>query len=624
MGVPNRQGKVVQIGLEEPSLIEDPVSDPEECEVEPEEDEDAITIANFLAWSRPRWAVLQDLFPVSHQGHSDAVQCRGTIAAEQWVKLITALGFAGDAWRIYEIISYDHQAGTCSESIVLRQLLQFRRNYESDDADEDLVEEFLGLLRKKHKVVVRGWRLELDKHNRGHITFKELQAACNRLAFKPASNVRRLWSVLRGAPENDLDGLLCLKDLDNIEALNTEAFARIAWDELGSLENTWERLDPYHTNMVGFQDFAWACKSMKFKGHVKTLFQGLAVSGSGRLVRQELDFLKHWSPSEMLKKLNDEELATHFFSWMDFHFEGPEGFFVSVDDGKKGFLTAQEFCFAAQSHGYAGTQQQLQRLFGVILKAECDPMVAGADIMSADSLIKFRNPKCATVHVAKARKRKGSNASSSSSVADETRQMLLQMAETVGWTQILDLVEAPIPFNQFISELQKLAVRCKMDIDNFDLRALAPMLCRSGGGESCVSKRDVLLLRKRLNPTPLVDYTPLPETSNTMLEDRPDWNESLGKVTAYNEKVPSHQRKYFSEPSKPDKKDRKPIRALPGHSFREDVPDQSNRPGWNSSVGPSTSINDKVPSTLRNYFGEETEKPVRDRIRRQIAKKRGD
>eukprot|EP00746_Dinoflagellata_sp_MGD_P167991 gnl/MRDRNA2_/MRDRNA2_99044_c0_seq1.p1 gnl/MRDRNA2_/MRDRNA2_99044_c0~~gnl/MRDRNA2_/MRDRNA2_99044_c0_seq1.p1 ORF type:complete len:655 (+),score=136.89 gnl/MRDRNA2_/MRDRNA2_99044_c0_seq1:74-1966(+) len=622
MGVPDRHGKIVSIGLNVEEVGPDP--DQHDEEEEPQQDDDAVTIQDFLSWSRPRWAMLQDLFPVVRQGNHDAVQSRGSISAEQWVKMITALGFPGDAWRIYEIISYDHQAGTCSVSIVLRQLLQFRRNYGSEDADEDLVQEFLGLLRKKHKVIVQAWRLELDKHNRGQICFKELQTACNRIGFKPASNVRRLWSILRGTPENDLDGLLGLKDLDQIEALNMEAFARIVWDELGSLENAWERIDPYHTNMVALQDFVWACKDLKFKGHVKTLFHGLAVSGGGRLVRQDIDFLKHWSPAETLKKLNDDELATHFFSWVDYHFQGAEGFFIAVDDGKKGFLSPQEFILAAQSHGYTGTQQQLQRLFAFILKAECDPMVAGAGIMSANSLINFRNPKCTTVNVPKARKRKGSNASSSSSIVDETRQMFVQMVETVGWRDILELVDGDaggLPVHKFISEVRKLALRCGIEFDNVDLNALVPMLGRSGSDESWVSKRDVLLLRKRLNPTPLVDYTPpssTTEATQAMLDERPGWNEAVGTVAVYNDKVPAHMRKYFSTPDKPQKKDRKPIRHVPG--FREDIPDQSNRPAWNDTVGSMSSINDKVPATLRNYFGEEAEKPVRDRIRRQLQK----
>lgn len=625
---------IVKIGLEEMRSIGEPeepdydADDHEDEEVE--EDEDAVSIANFLSWSRPRWAMLQDLFPVVHQGRNDVVQARGTISAEEWVKMITALGFTGDAWRIYEIISYDHQAGTCSESIVLRQLLQFRRNYQGEDDDEDLVQEFLGLLRNKYKAVVQAWRLELDKRNRGQICFKELQVACNRIGFKPASNVRRLWSILRGTPENDLGGNLTLKDVDQIEALNMEAFARIVWDELGSLENAWERIDPYHTNMVGLQDFTWACKSLKFKGHIKTIFQGLAVSGSGRLVRQDIDFLKHWSPAETLKKFNDDELATHFFSWMDYHFQGPDGFFVAVDDGKKGFLTAQEFVFAIQSHGYTATPQQRQRLFGIIIKAECDPLVAGSGIMSANSLINFRNPKCSTVDVPKARKRKGSNASSSSSVVDETRQLFVQVVEAVGWRDILELVDddaGGVSFNKFIGEIRKLAGRCGVDIDNIDLKALAPMLGRSGSDESRVSKRDVLLLRKRLNPTPLVDYTPPSLTSSSsrsMLEERANWNDclSIGTATVYNEKVPAHQRKYFSTPSKLEKKERKPVRPFEG--FREDVPDQSNRPGWNDSVGSLSSLNNKLPAKLRNYFGEEAEKPVRDRIRRQLARNRGD
>merc|ERR1711975_148905 len=100
MAAPNRRDKIVHIGFEETRSFEEPDSDPDRDEEEPEEDEDAILINNFLSWARPRWAMLQDLFPVVRQCSSDAVQSRGSITAEHWVKIITALGFPGDAWRI--------------------------------------------------------------------------------------------------------------------------------------------------------------------------------------------------------------------------------------------------------------------------------------------------------------------------------------------------------------------------------------------------------------------------------------------------------------------------------------------------------------------------------------------
>jgi hypothetical protein len=206
--------------------------------------------------------------------------------------------------------------------------------------------------------------------------------------------------------------------------------------------------------------------------------------------------------------------------------------------------------------------------------------------------------------------------------------MFVQLVETVGWRDLLELVDGDsggMSFPKFITEIRKLALRCGIDFDSVDLKALAPMLGRSGSDDSWVSKRDVLLLRKRLNPTPLVDYTPPPtasDASQAILEERPGWNESIGTVAVYNDKVPALQRKYFSTPSKPEKKDRKPIRSA--LALREDAPEPSNRPAWNDCVGSMSSINDKVPAKLRNYFGEEAEKPIRDRIRRQIARNRND
>merc|ERR1719265_1941277 len=138
--------------------------------------------------------MLRDLCPGERTG---SLTRRGSLGMDQFVQQVRMLGFPGDVRRVYEIISYNHADGTCSESIQLRQLLQFQRNYETfEDQGQFLADSFTEFLRKRCGSVVRAWRRELDKHNKGCITYKDLGTACKRLGFE-VSSVRKLWNALK-------------------------------------------------------------------------------------------------------------------------------------------------------------------------------------------------------------------------------------------------------------------------------------------------------------------------------------------------------------------------------------------------------------------------------------------
>eukprot|EP00746_Dinoflagellata_sp_MGD_P164841 gnl/MRDRNA2_/MRDRNA2_93744_c0_seq1.p1 gnl/MRDRNA2_/MRDRNA2_93744_c0~~gnl/MRDRNA2_/MRDRNA2_93744_c0_seq1.p1 ORF type:complete len:625 (+),score=108.34 gnl/MRDRNA2_/MRDRNA2_93744_c0_seq1:148-2022(+) len=585
-------------------------------------------IVDFLKWAGPRagptWQMIRELCPVEKTG---SLKRRGSLGMDIFVQQVRMLGFQGDIRRVYEIMSYNHQDGTCSETIELRQILQFQRNYETfEDAGQYLADAFTEFLRKRHGVVIRAWRRELDKYNKGKIAQKELGSACKRLGFE-VTNVKKLWTALKqlNPTSDDSRTMLTLADVAEIEVMNMERFACIVWDELGSLDEAWRTLDPHGANLITFAHFEKGCDAIGFEGDRRTLFLGLDLSGCGRLLRPDLEILNLWAPEHVTRSWTDEDLGIHFSRWIDVHFEGPDPFFHQLDDGDRGRLSLEEFVGAAKAHGYTGSHRQLQRLFNMIAR--------GNAYITSRSLARFHvrmGPLIVQNQETGGKiARRGMSRSASEHQlqqrpgnVEKTREEILKIAELCGWREIVNLVDLPragaetprIRVEVFIRRLRKLAERQKEDLD-IEPRALKSMLARAEGWCGWVSKRDILLLRKRLGPAPMFEYTPPQrptEKSIEMMRERPSWSMYVGDQGALNVHLSAVTRTYFGV-FLHNKKDRQRDDPPPPHILPENLRE---RPKWNPAVTTISDSNSELPSATREYFSKLNDKPIRDKMRR--------
>lgn len=205
-------------------------------------------------------------------------------------------------------------------------------------------------------------------------------------------------------------------------------------------------------------------------------------------------------------------------------------------------------------------------------------------------------------------------------VVNRTRTDLVRIADAAGWREVLDIIpqSSSIPMEEFIDKLQKTAVRHKLNFGG-EANQLAAMLGRDDGDIRSVSRRDVLLLKKRLNPPPQFDYTPSSRMSDRDLgPDRPEWDEKSVDGSVYNTGMPVQSRKYFSTPERMKGGLRS---SASGPSLGSWICSeaQRERPAWNDKV--EVNANEQVPAALRTYFYE-TEKPVRDKIQQKLSKSR--
>lgn len=81
-------------------------------------------------------------------------------------------------------------------------------------------------------------------------------------------------------------------ELDPKEANNAQFFADALWRHLGfDLQQIWLTLDPARQNYVTLEQFKEGCAVLGFSGNVRLLYKGLDSSGVGRLNFQDIEYL---------------------------------------------------------------------------------------------------------------------------------------------------------------------------------------------------------------------------------------------------------------------------------------------------------------------------------------------
>jgi len=265
-------------------------------------DDTGFAVVRFARWAGCRWARMQALF--STEGHLGNVAHRCSVSEACFVDYLQRHGFQGDGARIFRIIqdrcrdeSFRNGQHCGRDSVIrLPQFLNFKRYASALAAPmlDDELQIFVNVLRQHRGTVLRAWRLDLDRHAIGRVTFADLAAACRKLDM--SGEARAIWKAVRGSEGRDREGSvvpLKFTELASEEAADLEGLVQILWLKLGfDLDKAWSSFDTGGRGVVTLDEFSRGLRSMGFDGNAKLIFRGLDVSGLGRMRRVDFAYLE--------------------------------------------------------------------------------------------------------------------------------------------------------------------------------------------------------------------------------------------------------------------------------------------------------------------------------------------
>lgn len=181
--------------------------------------------------------------------------------------------------------------------IVARSDLQWVDRWNPPDwlcqeADPQALEDFRAVMKRACGPPLRQWR-EMDKDNSNEVSWVEFQEACDEVGF--TGNRGGVWRYL----DKGLNGHIRLQDYDRVGARILLSFKDFVDKNFGSVEYAFKSMDTDGSGSLTFSEMKRACRRMKWKGDVRTLFYCLDIDASGgpganSLSYNELAFLDTW------------------------------------------------------------------------------------------------------------------------------------------------------------------------------------------------------------------------------------------------------------------------------------------------------------------------------------------
>merc|ERR1712012_281553 len=118
--------------------------------------------------------------------------------------------------------------------------------------------------------------------------------ACVNISF--TSDVKLLWSAFH---KDDL-GSLSLEEIDPPSAQVLANFRSFIMTRYGSAAAGFRKIDKANKKQLGQQEFVSRVKELGYRQQANFIFIGLKRKDTKYLVRENLDFLDHWSPPAYL------------------------------------------------------------------------------------------------------------------------------------------------------------------------------------------------------------------------------------------------------------------------------------------------------------------------------------
>jgi len=456
------------------------------------------------------------------------------IAKKRWIQLLMSKGYPNEenAAEVFdeiakEILSdkkgrlVDLMEAPAETTITLPQLKRFERRMVSVNATLSASDEqspagrFIKFLVKERGSTLRGWRMELDKRASGRVAFVDFTNACRNLGI--SSQGKLIWNNLRQDKVTPLE----FHELDPKEANNLEDFAETLWSTVGfDLGKAWMFLDTNNQNYLSYEEWKSGVKKLGFEGDAKILFKGLDTSGLGRVKRSEFEYIGKVSriaQSRLGGGQGPKAGLTELITWVQRELGGAHELIVKLGlgNGEKdivvGDLAARLTALGFEGDALQAATRAARSEGGTHISAEAlYSLLCGGRPKAIDR-------KCGRAHMS----------------AGSPRQ------QKGAWCNGVDNISVK---NSLTCKYQRGYFQEHSNINRDERQAVVLAQQRSQG-----SLRSVNSL-----PVGMEDWS---------ISARPAWSDNFDHVAqASNTTLPSHSRKYFSNPA--DKPVREEIRAI--------------------------------------------------------------
>jgi Ca2+-binding EF-hand superfamily protein len=261
----------------------------------------------------------------------------GQCPKEDFVKACEAIGFSGNAEKVFSWLDYDHSGNVSLEEIdgdayeamergddllgldvqvdtrrksemtfEERSMVANRRNQALGKAKKEKLEKerkarqaqdmaasdlksFRAALIRKYGNLLRAWHISLDTGKRGKIGFTEFATQMRNEGFN--GDVNAIWKDL----DSDGGGLVSIDELAPKEGKMLLDFKSLLKAKFGSILRGWvEGLDTDRSGTLTLEEFQRSCAAIEgFEGDAAKIFTWLDFDYSGSLSLEELDEKAH-------------------------------------------------------------------------------------------------------------------------------------------------------------------------------------------------------------------------------------------------------------------------------------------------------------------------------------------
>jgi len=121
----------------------------------------------------------------------------------------------------------------------------------------------------RYGTISAAWRLGLDAHENGKMSFTEFATACHNHSFE--GNIRTCFQEI----DTDGSGMITFDKIDPEWFRNHQHFRELIFAKYGSFEAAVKVMDKGHTMMIEFEDFQAMCKDIGYNQSAGALYKQL-------------------------------------------------------------------------------------------------------------------------------------------------------------------------------------------------------------------------------------------------------------------------------------------------------------------------------------------------------------
>lgn len=191
-----------------------------------------------------------------------------------------------------------------------------------ESTDRLVAPNFADYLFRRYGSTMAAWRVALDVHKKGRISYSDFTSACR-------SNLEMSWpgKLIWESLGKDVFKFLEMHEISPEEGENLELFAELLWSRVGlDADRAWAALHPQKRMHLNFEDFKRGVTKLGYTGDAKILFRGLDSSRMGKVRASDIQYAIKISRVGRERLGGLDELQKQFFSWVQYSFGSPDHF----------------------------------------------------------------------------------------------------------------------------------------------------------------------------------------------------------------------------------------------------------------------------------------------------------